>query len=202
MTQVPLKLARLRWAVLMIAGISTGAPAIAAEYCVTCSGPDATYRCQIGSAGGETRADPRSQFLCISELARLGGHQSCSVNRVQEGDCDGPVKTVAAPGDLPEGVPVIAAPPQSAEVPKDVAEQPPAANSNETTLPKPDAPPRTVEEMAKQSAKSSGEALGKAGEAVKDGAEAAGEGVGKAGSAVGNAAKKTWNCVTSLFSDC
>lgn len=45
-------------------------------------------------------------------------------------------------------------------------------------------PPRTVEELAKQAAKSSQESLEKAGEAV------------------GGAAKKTWTCLTSLLTDC
>lgn len=47
-----------------------------------------------------------------------------------------------------------------------------------------------------------GKAANTAGAAVADTAQSAGQMVGKAGAAAGKAAKKGWNCVTSLFSDC
>jgi hypothetical protein len=54
-----------------------------------------------------------------------------------------------------------------------------------------EAPPQTVEELAKQTVTASGEGLKKAGEAVADTAESA-----------GNVVTKTWTCLSSLFSDC
>jgi hypothetical protein len=73
--------------------------------------------------------------------------------------------------------------------------------------------PRTVEELASETYEASKEGLKKAGESVSGAAQKAGEAVtgtaksagekiGEAGSAVGGAAKKTWNCLTSLFQDC
>ena len=73
----------------------------------------------------------------------------------------------------------------------------PDANSSEHVKSETDAsaaeeaPPRTVEEMAKRSLNKS-----------KKNLEEAGQSVEKAGSSVSDAAKKTWNCLTSLFSKC
>lgn len=63
-------------------------------------------------------------------------------------------------------------------------------------------PPKTVEELAKRTAKSSKEGLEDAGDAVVGAAKKTGETIGEAGSAVGNAAKSTWRCLSTLFSDC
>jgi hypothetical protein len=78
---------------------------------------------------------------------------------------------------------------------------------------KKDKPPQTVQELAGRTIQSSKEGMKKASDTVASGAEKAGEAVtgtiksageqiGKAGTAVGNAAKKTWNCLTSLFQSC
>ena len=53
-------------------------------------------------------------------------------------------------------------------------------NALEEAEPAPEAPPKTVVDMAKGT----------------------GENLKKAGDAVGNAAKKTWTCLSSFFSDC
>jgi hypothetical protein len=52
-----------------------------------------------------------------------------------------------------------------------------------------------VEELAKETAKASGEGLKKAGEAVTDTAKST-------GAAVGGAVSKTWKCLTSFFTNC
>ena len=62
--------------------------------------------------------------------------------------------------------------------------------------------PRTVEELAGQTMRSSKEGLEKAGQAIGGSAKKAGEGIGKAGTAIGQAASNTWTCITSLFSSC
>ncbi|MEO1207356.1 MAG: hypothetical protein AAFV45_13610 [Pseudomonadota bacterium] len=58
-----------------------------------------------------------------------------------------------------------------------------------------DQPPKTVEELAKRATESSKESLEKAGKAVGNVAKGAGD-------AVTGAAKKTWECLTSLLTDC
>ena len=165
----------------------------AAEYCVSCTGPEASYRCAIEGTPEGPGADPRSQLLCITTLANTGGHESCSVTRnsagANSGLCPGTLKVVTAPaGDLPPLPPGLD--PNSAAA--SPAEPPPAGGS----------PPQTVEEFAGETVKSSKEGLQNAGKAISGTAEKTGESIGNAGSAVGNAAKKTWNCLKSLFSEC
>jgi hypothetical protein len=145
--------------------------------------------------------DPREQLTCIKQLAEAGGHESCSVARSAPYPCPGLVRLVAKPqGELAPPAEAVAEPNQ------------PPPEAGETVEPK-HAPPRTVEELAKDTVKSSQQGLQKAGEAVTGSAKSAGEqigkagsavgeGIGKAGSSVGSAAKKTWDCLVSLFKNC
>ena len=174
---------------LLLAGcvalLCHGAPARAAEYCVSCSGPDATYRCKIEGTPDGSGEDPRAQLLCIRQLAESGAHESCSVARTASYPCPGDLWVIAGP------VGEIVPPPATAEPAASPAAPAPPADGNPDGQPDPQAPPKTVKEGLK-----------KAGETISGTAEKAGEQIGNAGSAVGNAAKKTWNCLTSLFSDC
>lgn len=167
-------------------------PAVGAEYCVTCSGPAAMYACAIAHTQRDAPVDPRMQLLCIQELARQGGHDSCSVPRSAPQPCPGVMKTVAAPSLLA---------PTGAEAAVNDGEPDPKI-AKEAEPPAPGTPPRTVEELATRTLEASKTGLKKAGDAVAGSAEKTGETVEQAGGAVGSAAKKTWRCLTSLFSEC
>ena len=178
-------------------------PIGAAEYCVTCSAPAAMYACVVQGSLPDAPPDPREQLICIAELANSGGHDTCSVPRSAPKPCPGVLKIVAPSSAVPPP-----APPQAeadswpADVmPSDNAGGVGAANPNVPPPAKPNAP-RTVEELANETVKTSKQGLEKAGNAVTGTAKKAGEQVGKAGSSVGKAAKKTWDCVVSLFNDC
>ena len=179
-------------------------PGTAAEYCVSCSGPDATYRCAVEGAPAEGGIDPRAQLACITELARSGGHDSCAVSRATAEHCPGALRIVAAPSspsiapsETPaEGEPVPVEPALPAEAVEVPAQGPVEDGEQQGKT------PETIEELAGATVKSSQEGLKKAGDAVAGTAKSTGEQIGKAGSAVGTAAKKTWNCLTSLFKDC
>lgn len=155
----------------------TASTSPAAELCVSCIGPDAVYRCE---AEGFPQSDTRAQVACITELAKLEGHQSCSVERRSEGPCDGPLKTVQrhlVPELVPGLGPGTSAPP--AEAPPPAEDSPPAAK-----------PPTVASELKK------------AGEAAQEGARSTGEKIGDAGRSVGSAVQKAWNCMTSLMQEC
>ncbi len=181
-------------------------PTAAAEYCVTCAAPAAMYACTIEGAPAEGPSDPRAQLACIQELARQGGHETCSVPRSAPTPCPGVMRVVTAPSlnspvaVVPPGDPQANSQPPLAG--QDAA--PPEAGAAETVVAKPakDKEPRTVEELAAQTVEASKRSLEKAGDAVTGTADKAGEGVEKAGSAVGTAAKKTWHCLASFFSEC
>lgn len=154
-------------------------PAVADDVCVACTEPARTYRCRVAEAEGRPAfkgAGKLAQVVCIAELAKRGGHAACSVRRDGLSSCLGDVAVVDA-----SALAAIAAPAAGpAQPPVDGADVATAA----PTKPKTDAPPATVVELAKRT-----------GEASKRQFETAGE-------TVGGAMKKTWRCISSLFSGC
>jgi hypothetical protein len=149
--------------------------AVAQEYCVACSEPNGLYRCVID--GAQPRGGQSLQLLCVTAMAKEGGHATCSVKRGTVFDCDGPVKRIpwaaldAGPQPQPSEPPTSAPPPK----PAPAAAPGPAA---------PDAPPQTMVNLAKQANEKTTEQMKKAGETVKE------------------ATKKTWDCVFSFFTRC
>ena len=189
-----------RWrstAAVMIAAASAS-PAGAAEYCVTCEGPPAMYRCIVKDTPDGPGTNPSHSLYCISEMAVRGQHEKCAVSRGAPFPCPGLAAEVTQPTGkmaeppLPDAAPVPATPTPAA---KD-ATAPPGEK------PAPSKVPRTVEELANETVKSSKEGIQKAGEALGGTAKKAGEQIGNAGSAIGNAASQTWTCLSSFFSDC
>lgn len=156
----------------------TPATAGASEVCVSCTGPDTVYRCTVDQSAdvASYRYGKRVlQFVCITELARQGNHQKCRVQR-GEGLCLGVERVVSLTAPLDPTAAADAS--QTAEA--DGSDGVPAP---EATPQKP-GPPKTVEELARRTASSSKEQLEKTGDAV------------------GGAMKKSWNCLTSLFTQC
>jgi len=165
----------LPWLALLLFAALLTREAAAQEYCVACSGPNAVYRCVI--EGAQPQGGQPLQMLCATAMAKAGNHAACSVTRGTVFDCDGPVRRVpwsAANAPLP------AAPQQPA-----ATQAPPAAEG----------PPETVVEMAQRANQQTSEQMKKAGENISQGAKSMGD-------AVGNATKKTWDCMTSLFTRC
>ncbi len=179
------------------------ATAGAQEYCVDCKSPDAIYRCVIDNAG---RPGVPLKMQCMTALAHHGKHASCSIKGGTVFDCNGPIFRLdaglpasppATPGasPRPQAVPPtgksgdksgVAVPtgPASATTqqnPPEPASAPPKRGPQPAN---PDGTPRTVEELAKQVTKSSGDSLDKAGGAIADGA------------------RKTWNCIATFFKSC
>jgi hypothetical protein len=177
-------------AVAALLAVATGT--LAQEFCVTCSSPEASYRCLIGGEASMASRSSRGQFLCITELAKAGGHASCSATRGQATPCPGETRTVMFSVGDPEASPLetTATPPPVAPLApgKDIApvplpppgpEQPPA-QAPQTTEAAEAPKPNAVEKFAKKT----------------------GEAVTETGEAVGSAMKKTWDCVASLFGNC
>ena len=183
---------RLGRLVATAAFISLGAYAHAQEFCVVCAGPEASYRCLIGGNVHQATRIARGQFLCITELARSGGHTSCSASRAQATPCAGETRTVMFPPGELDNAP---SQPAATEVDPLPAPPPPADAMSPPPLgPGEDAQHATNEEHNAPDPASSNplENLSKkTGKAVQD-----------TGEAVGGAVKKTWDCVTSLFGDC
>jgi hypothetical protein len=147
----------------------------AQEYCVACTDPPGLYRCVIeGARPGGTQSLP---MLCVTTMAKQGGHGRCSVKSGTVFDCDGQIKRIPWTAGGPQET--VTPPPPS---------PPPAA------APKPEAssqPPKTVVDLAKKTDQN-----------IKDANKSFKESVNETNQAIGKAAKKTWNCVTSFFTHC
>ena len=147
------------------AALAVAAEAQAQEYCVACSEPSAVYRCVIDNA--QPGGSQPLQVLCITALAKAGGHTQCGIKRGTVFDCNGPVKRIpwtGTAGETPAPLVPPKPPEQAASDPKE--------------------PPKTVQELADRANKQTSEDVKKAGDTFKDGA------------------KKTFECVTSLFFKC
>ena len=183
-------------------GLSTG-QAAALEYCVTCEGPPALYRCVIDGTADGPGQDPTASLFCISQMATKGRHETCAVSRGAPFPCPGLTAIVSQPSTPHQSTPPAPSPTVAPEPHAAPAAPEPAQPAEHHAEPEKPAPvPRTVEELAGQTVKSSKEGLEKAGEAIGGTAKKAGEQIGNAGSAIGNAATKTWTCITSLFNSC
>ncbi len=194
-----------RFAGLAGLALAYAQPAEALEYCVTCDGPAAMYRCVIeGTPDGPGKNDSAS-LMCISEMAARGGHANCAVSRGAPFPCPGLTASIKKPANMPaeatdtettpaKQAPHAAEPTSPSPVGPDAA--PPAAEAPPAKV------PRTVEELAKETVKSSKAGIDKAGQAIGGTAKKAGEQIGNAGSAIGSAASNTWTCISSFFSNC
>lgn len=161
------------------------APAAAQEYCVACTGPGAVYRCVIDQAAP---SGAPFKALCTGTLARQGGHATCTVRSGTVFDCDGPVRRVDAKSAILGGAtptpPIVEKVGPPGNKPGLPNAEPNARHQADPQSKPANAPPRTVEEAARDMTKSSGEALQKAGDAIS------------------GSTRKAWSCVTTLFKSC
>jgi hypothetical protein len=156
-----------------------GGEALAQEYCVACSEPNGLYRCII--EGAKPRGGQSLQMLCVTAMAKEGGHATCSVKRGTVFDCDGTIKRVpwAAIDTGPQQE--TAKPEATQPAPASPTKVEPAAGPG----PAPEAPPpQTMVDLAKQANEKATAQMKKAGESIQE------------------TSKKTWNCVFSFFTRC
>lgn len=166
---------------LMVACIS--APFVGAsaqEYCVACTGPVAVYRCAIDQA---VPTGMPLKMLCVSTMAREGGHATCAVRGGTVFDCNGPVKRIdaKAAGQALNGPATTAASTMTSQPASGSSDAQPEGQAPAIQV---KGPPKTVEELAKRMTKSSGESLGKAGSTIAD------------------TTTKAWECLKSFFKAC
>ena len=134
-----------------------GWPAEAQEYCVSCSEPNALYRCVI--EGAQPRGGQSLQMLCVTAMAKDGGHATCSVKRGTVFECDGRGEArslgraeccrsaTAKRPRLSPGLQKLRQPkPEPAASPVPSV----AASRSRCATPGPEAPPQTVLELAKR----------------------------------------------------
>lgn len=159
---------------LMALAVLAAGQAHGQEYCVACTDPPGLYRCVIEDArpGGSQSL----QAFCTTAMAKQGRHGKCSVKGGTVFDCDGQVKRVpwSTQGDAPPG---------------------PTETGKRASAPDPGQPPQTVEQMAQRAKDKTAADLKQANDAVKEKTRTLGDNIG-------DATKKTWRCITSLFTRC
>ncbi|MBV1696384.1 MAG: hypothetical protein KGP27_18130 [Hyphomicrobiales bacterium] len=169
---------RARWTAIgsgLAALLATATVAGAQEYCVSCTEPAALYRCVIDNP--RPGATPSLQVLCLTTMAHEGKHGQCTVLRgVTVFQCDGPVRRVSLPPEIPAGPPgqTAAAPSQPAATPA-----------------QPQGEPKTLVELAKRAKDQSDQQWKNAGENWRS-----------AGEKTGQFFKNAFNCIGSLFTKC
>ena len=191
-------------ATLLSAGVVASA-----EICVSCTGPDAKYTCVVNMSTAGT-IDTVVKLYCITALAKAGPHSSCAIDRNTKAPCQGARKELPLPGALEQAFdspqqlqtalpPVTSSPPGAPGAVPAPSGAAPRAAADDGSHPGQEAakegPPRTVQEMMENGAKGDGFSPGKAAKSTTTALE-------KAGSAVGDAAKTSWKCLSSFFSNC
>lgn len=199
--------------VMGAAALAGAASANAAELCVKCTGPDASYACVIDGMSSAT-VDTVPKLYCITALAKAGAHASCSIDRTMTAPCPGERKELPVPAmledagsqDQPQHAatePAVgqAAPAGAPASPEEAGhDMPPPDQPKEAVANEP--PPKTVQEMVEKSAKSAGAGLSDTQKSAGEAAKSASTALGKAGEAIGGAAKNSWKCLASFFSNC
>lgn len=197
-------------AVFTAAVMGSSTSSMARDLCVTCQEPFAVYRCAFDGNSPFHITAPGASLVCARELAQRGGHARCGVQRNSFASCEGELVVITPPGDdlMPQTPPAGAAGTLDSEgLPAASDATGENATAEDTALveelePEPKGPPKTVEELAKRTAKSTKQGLQDAGDAVAGATRKTGEKIGEAGSAIGGAAKSTWRCLSTLFTDC
>jgi hypothetical protein len=132
-----------------LSSIGVSSSASAQEYCVTCSEPNAIYRCVL--SGARTGLSQSLQVACMTAIATDGRHATCAIKRgVTVFECDGPVKSVAIGPDTAAGEAISA-----------TVVPPPAPPPVD-----PKAPPKTMVEAAQRAQTATDAEMRKAGDAT------------------------------------
>ena len=202
-------MSQVRVLVLATAMLAASSGAFAGEsYCIKCAGPDVTYKCEILAPPVGQPAQSLKLF-CIYRLAKEGGHASCAVRTAAGAQCDG-IKT-----ELVYDGPMQNYDDQTVAAGLDDGEYADQGAVDQAAMEQAgdEAPPKTLVEATSRAVESSGRQLSNAGKSVKNATNKVGDTVASAakktgdafvstGEAIGNAAKDTYRCIASLFSNC
>lgn len=199
----------IRMTCLMLAVVlpsvgSFAADVQASSVCVVCQQPDATYSCSGPDRLDTVRSSIAKRalgFSCVQDIAHTYGHGSCSVRLDEQMPCLGTphallkrdqIEALAASPYGPEPAAPSRPGSDGVESGDAGAEAEPAA----TATPKQEKrEPETVAELAKQTADASKRQLKEAQDAIRETARNVSDGVS-------GAAKTSWRCLSSFFTDC
>ena len=183
---------------LLTAGANPSVAGSQQDYCIKCTAPDETYICRIVSSSSQTRG---KQFLCIMNIAKEHGHDSCTASAEAQ-NCSGVlVQYEVAGSDSP---PVSADQTAAARPAPDLVPEPQSGKKSE---------PKTLVEFTKQTSTATKNGIKSAGNDTKKAIKNTGIAIektggkikkftGKVGGNIKKAGKTTMECITSLFFNC
>jgi hypothetical protein len=170
-----------------------------AEYCVTCKNPDATYRCRL-QGSGVTQSDALKLY-CVVRTTKEGNHASCAAKK--DPHCAGMVKVYTYDG--PTLPPKVTNDPRVRQLNERVERENRAFDDKRGEQPK------SLFEMGGRAYDASKRGLQGAGAAIGIGAGAKNQqaappppppAVQEAPKPQKNFARRSWDCMTSLFREC
>lgn len=167
-----------------------------AEYCVTCKNPDTTYRCRL-QGSGVSQSDA-FKLYCVVRTTKEGNHASCAAKR--DPNCAGTLKVYSYDGPALPGN--VTGDPRLRQLNERVEQQNRAFEDNRGDR------PNSLFELG-----------GRAYDASRRGLQGAGAAIGLGGAAQDqqaappppadaqeqpkkNFARRSWDCMMSLFRDC
>ncbi len=184
--------------IVIVLGLA--APASASEsYCVSCSGPQAVYLCEV-TVPDEVVASQSPQLYCAYRLASEGHHASCASRRADAASCQGEPRklayqgpSLATPGTVtaPSAEPAEPTPPAGAPTPEPVT-------GDSTAQPTVD--PAASPEPVAPADDDAGKDASRVGE--EDVAGPASNAAPSTGDKIAGAAKTAFNCLASFFKEC
>lgn len=213
---------------LAILGLLTGRASADDSFCVSCSGPTASYICEVTVPDGVVPTQS-PQLYCAYRLASEGKHASCSSRRSGSSACPGDYRQLAYQGpslvdpDTPTGSiepPAGLTSPPATDVP--ASDTPPPQTDEGAITPTEETPPADAGEPASNSLARLTEQVkeaiggGAAEEAPAEGKDMArltddlgvdtpsapAEAEPSTGDKIAGAAKTALNCLASWFREC
>ena len=182
-----------------------------AQFCVRCSSPDVNYLCSRNDA---FVADTAMKFYCIERASKQAGHAFCSIQK-NASSCINPKMTfiythpAASPSPaLPSAHDDGAAKDIVGPVLPDGSDPGKAtpAVEGEGAQTADGKPPRTLAEATSHMARDAKRGMENVGSSVSNAVKNTGAGIkgaaGKTGEFIKETGKKSWNCLTSLFTKC
>jgi hypothetical protein len=164
--------------VVAVAGLSAfaGSPASADEaaYCLTCTGPDQTYRCRVTGEG--VSQNDVFKLYCIVRIARKSRHASCAATASSE-NCHGVLRTLKYRGP---------------SLPAAFAENPRVKRFISKAEQDYRSTPEVASDLPQENARSSRRSMF---QGIAHAAQ-------NAGAAIGSFARGSYRCLRSLFRNC
>lgn len=180
--------------VLLATGQSLAIADSQQDYCIKCTNPDETYICRITSSSSKTQG---KQLLCIMNIAREHGHDSCAAT-AQAQACSGVLVQYEADDTGMQQMPAM----KTLRTPEPVAPVDTSKREPETLVEFTKQATKATKKSLKSAGSNTSKALHKTGKVISNTGSDIKQFTNKVGRNIKKATTTTLKCITSLFSSC